>query len=139
IYAQITVEGDEWIPTSEYIVLKRFWRRARDRAGKFAGTRLKHLASTMVSNAVSEVTDSQIQRLSFEESQLEQLVASGWLTDLSGKWRFSHDRLLTWAIAEWLAEDFSKPGKNIVEIASHIEKLQNISPENVSHLHGLGF
>lgn len=138
-YAQLAIEDGGWNPANEYLVLQRFWDRARDKAGKTAGARLKALAAKMVENASAEATDSEIIALNFTDEQLEQLTASGWLAQLSGRWRFAHDRLLTWAIAEWLAERFSQSGGTVDEIASRIETLQNDSPEDRTRLHGLGF
>ncbi len=139
LYAQLAVEDERWNPENEYRVLQGFWDRARDRAGKLAGTRLKALARAMVHSAAAEVTDSQIHDLGFNEAELGQLIVSGWLTQLSGKWRFAHERLLTWAIAEWMAEQFWKPDVTAVEIASQIETLENYSPPDRNSLHGLGF
>lgn len=138
-YAQLAIEDGGWNPANEYLVLQRFWDRARDKAGKTAGARLKALAAKMVEKASAEATDSEIIALNFTDEQLAQLTASGWLAQLSGRWRFAHDRLLTWAIAEWLAERFSQSGVTVDEIASQIETLQNDSPEDRTRLHGLGF
>ena len=93
----------------------------------------------MVEKASSEATDSEILVLGFTEDQLSMLAASGWLAQLSGKWRFAHDRLLTWAIAEWLAERLCQPSVGADEIRSYIETLQNDSPDDRTRLHGLGF
>lgn len=138
-YAQLAIEDGGWNPTNEYLVLQRFWDRARDKAGQTAGARLKALAAKMVEKASAEATDSEIVALGFTDEQLGQLAASGWLAQLSGKWRFAHDRLFTWAIAEWLAERLCQSSVGVDEIASHIETLQNDSPEDRTRLHGLGF
>jgi len=138
-YAQLAIENGGWNPANEYLVLQRFWRRAQDKAGSGAGARLKALAEKMVANAAGEATDTEIFALGFNDDQLDHLIASGWLAQLSGKWRFAHDRLLTWAIAEWLAERLAQPSSGVDEIASHIETLQNDSPDDRARLHGLGF
>jgi hypothetical protein len=138
-YAQLAIDDGGWNPSNEYLVLQRFWDRARDKAGQTAGARLKALAAKMVEKTSAEATDSEIVALGFTDEQLGQLAASGWLAELSGKWRFAHDRLLTWAIAEWLAERLCQPSVGADEIASHIETLQNDSPEDRTRLHGLGF
>lgn len=139
LYAQLARDGDGWNPANEYLVLQQYWNRARSKAGPTAGARLKALAKKMVAKAAGEVSDSEILELGFTDEQLAQLVASGWLAQLSGKWRFAHDRLLTWAIAEWLAERFNQPNVGADDLAAHIETLQNDSPEDPSRLHGLGF
>ncbi|MBN8500084.1 MAG: hypothetical protein J0M19_02905 [Sphingomonadales bacterium] len=138
-YAQLARESEGWNPSNEYLVLQQYWNRARTKVGPTAGARLKALAERMVAKAAAEVSDSDILALGFTDEQLGQLVASGWLAQLSGKWRFAHDRLLTWAIAEWLAERFNQSDVGADEIAAHIETLQNDSPEDRSRLHGLGF
>lgn len=138
-YAQLAIEDGGWNPANEYLVLQRFWDRAREKAGQTAGARLKALAAKMVEKAFAEATDSEIVALGFTDEQLGQLAASGWLAQLSGKWRFAHDRLLTWAIAEWLAERLSQSSVGVDEVASRIEILQNDSPEDRTRLHGLGF
>lgn len=138
-YAQLAIDDGGWNPSNEYLVLQRFWDRARDKAGQTAGARLKALAAKMVEKTSAEATDSEIVALGFTDEQLGQLAASGWLAELSGKWRFAHDRLLTWAIAEWLAERLCQSSVGVDEIASHIETLQNDSPEDRTRLHGLGF
>lgn len=138
-YAQLAIEDGGWNPSNEYLVLQRFWNRARDKAGQAAGARLKALAGKIVEKAAAEATDTEILALGFTDEQLGQLAASGWLAQLSGKWRFAHDRLLTWAIAEWLAERLSQTSAGVDEIASLIETLQNDSPEDRTRLHGLGF
>ena len=138
-YAQLAIEDGRWNPTNEYLVLQRFWDRARNKAGQTAGARLKALAAKMVEKASAETTDSEILALGFTDDQLGKLAASGWLAQLSGKWRFAHDRLLTWAIAEWLAERLWQPSVCADEVASIIETLQNDAPEDHTRLHGLGF
>jgi len=139
IYAQLAIESDKWNPSNEYLVLNKFWERARQKAGQAAGARLKALAEKMVEKGSREATDSEVLALSFTDEQLGKLASSGWLEHLSGKWRFAHDRLLTWAIAEWLAERLSRPSAAVDEIAKSIEELQNDSPEDRNRLHGLGF
>lgn len=138
-YAQLAIEDGRWNPTNEYLVLQRFWNRARERVGPTAVARLMALAAKMVEKAAAEATDSELLALGFTDEQLGQLSASGWLAQLSGKWRFAHDRLLTWAIAEWLAERLCQTSVGVDEIASYIETLQNDSPEDRTRLHGLGF
>lgn len=138
-YAQLAIEDGGWNPTNEYLVLQRFWDRAREKAGQTAGARLKALAAKMVEKASAEAIDSEILALGFTDEQLGKLVASGWLAQLSGKWRFAHDRLLTWAIAEWLAELLCQPSIGVSEVALNIETLQNGTPEDRTRLHGLGF
>lgn len=138
-YAQLAIEDGGWNPTNEYLVLQRFWNRARERVGPTAVARLMALAAKMVEKAAAEATDSEMLALGFSDQQLGQLSASGWLVQLSGTWRFAHDRLLTWAIAEWLAERLCQTSIGVDEIASYIETLQNDSPEDRTRLHGLGF
>lgn len=138
-YAQLAIEDGKWNPANEYLVLQQFWHRAREKAGQTAGARLKALAAKMVDKASAETTDSEILALGFTDDQLGRLAASGWLAQLSGKWRFAHDRLLTWAIAEWLAERLCQPSVGVDEVALHIEALQNDAPEDRTRLHGLGF
>lgn len=139
IYGQLASEAGRWDPENEYRVLKRFWDRASERAGNLSRARLKLLAKRIVESGSKELTDTQMLELGFEDHQLAALSASGWLHQLSGKWRFAHDRLLTWAIAEWLAEEFSKPTTAAVEIADHINRLQTDNPGDPAILHGLGF
>lgn len=139
IYSQLAIESDKWNPSNEYLVLKKFWERAREKAGQAAGARLKALAEKMVERGSREATDSEVLALSFTDEQLGKLASSGWLEHLSGKWRFAHDRLLTWAIAEWLAERLSRPNAAVDDIAKSIEELQNDTPEDRNRLHGLGF
>ncbi|NMN05444.1 MULTISPECIES: hypothetical protein [unclassified Novosphingobium] len=139
IYATLAIESGGWNPANEYIVLGKFWHRARERAGQTTGARLKALAQKMVEKSATEATDSEVVALGFTDDQLGQLVASGWLAEVSGKWRFAHDRLLTWAIAEWLAERLSQASVGAEEVASCIECLGNDSPQDRSRLHGLGF
>ncbi|YCI06426.1 hypothetical protein M1D34_31035 (plasmid) [Ensifer sp. D2-11] len=137
MYATLALELEQWDPRNEYRVLEGFWGRAQRHAGKFAGARLKSLARTLVASRRTSVTDDEALELGFSEQELETLVAAGWLSSLSGRWSFAHDRLLTWAIAMALASDFDSGALDATALAAQVGALQ--ADRQKAQLSGLGF
>ncbi|TPG39769.1 hypothetical protein EAH79_13810 [Sphingomonas koreensis] len=139
IYATMALEREHWDPQSEYRVLEGFWERARDRAGKFAGTRLKALAKSLVAKRRTALRDDEIVALGFTETELDALISAGWLSNVGDRWSFAHDRLLTWAIAVALAGDFENGVIDAVALADEVGALDKRDNADKTRLSGLGF
>lgn len=139
IYAQLAVEDGGWKPKNEYLVLERYWDRSTEKAGSLARGLLIQFAGGIVASGDRSVSDVQIVEIGFAEEQLNRLVQAGWLSRVQGSWRFSHDRLLTWAIAKWLVDRLRQSTVEAAEIADHLSVLHNDHADDPNRLHGLGF
>ncbi|MDX8525912.1 hypothetical protein RFM68_15495 [Mesorhizobium sp. MSK_1335] len=139
IYATLALELEHWDPQTEYRVLEDFWDRAKHRAGKLAGTRLKALAKSLVAKRRSALTDDEIVALGFSETELDLLIAAGWLSNVGDRWSFAHDRLLTWAIAIALAGDFENGVIDAATLAGEVSALDKRDDADKTKLSGLGF
>jgi hypothetical protein len=139
IYATMALERELWDPQTEYRVLEDFWERARQRAGKLAGTRLKALAKRLVAKRRTALSDDEIAALGFTEAELDALIAAGWLSNVGDRWSFAHDRLLTWAIAVTLAGDFENGILDAAALASEVGALDKADKTDKAKLSGLGF
>ncbi|HEY1605671.1 MAG TPA: hypothetical protein VGF77_08730 [Allosphingosinicella sp.] len=139
IYATLALELEHWDPQSEYRVLEDFWERAKNHAGKLAGTRLKALAKSLVVKRRTALTDDEIAALGFSETELDAMVAAGWLSNVGDRWSFAHDRLLTWAIAVALTSDFENGVINAETLAGEVSALDKRDDADKTKLSGLGF
>lgn len=139
IYATLALELEHWDPQNEYRVLEYFWERAKLRAGKLAGAQLKALAKSLVAKRRNALTDDEISVLDFTATQLDMLIAAGWLSNVGDRWSFAHDRLLTWAIAVALAADFENGVLDAAVLAHEVSALGKREKADKSKLSGLGF
>lgn len=102
--------NDSWIPHNEYALLQRFWQSATVEYGTQPdhlsdGLFLKRLAATVLDVPTSypwSVGHLTAAGLS-DEARLR-LVAAGLLKPSGAAFEMAHDRLLNWALAEWLVE-----------------------------------
>lgn len=138
IYASLAVEAADWNPTSEYLVLERFWDRLQERVGMLAGARLKTLARRILLRNRARISDDDVAELGFDERILEAFILASWLARIDGRWGFAHDRLLTWAIAEALADQLLDGTLDASALAATIREMEK-SHEDKSALSRLGF
>ncbi|MBB6428044.1 hypothetical protein [Sphingopyxis sp. JAI128] len=139
IYSRLALEMPGWNPQNEYRVLEAFWARARDRAGAISTVRMKALARLLVETRRSYASDEEMAVLGFTTAELEELFAAGWLSNLGTRWSFAHDRLLTWAISEALAVDFTQRVRSAADLIDIVKILNAERAKASDTLAGLGF
>ena len=138
IYASLAAELPDWNPTNEYLVLERFWERAGNRTGPLASACLKTIARRMIERRRARLSDGDVAGLGLADEMLGKLVGVGWLERIDEHWRFAHERLLTWAIAEALAERFADESLEPAELAD-IQAELGRSHDDKARMQELGF
>lgn len=138
IYASLAAEIPNWNPTNEYLVLEKYWSRARQPVNPFAHRHLKALAERLLEKRRSRLNDEDLIAADIEEQGLSALVKAGWLAYIDAKWSFAHDRLLTWALAERLVDRFEAGTIESTDLADVIRDLTRRDDDKL-RLQGLGF
>jgi hypothetical protein len=99
-----------WVPTSEYDLFARYWRRLREDREQydFPGdqAKIRQLAGQLLQErAVYPWSSSVVERAGIDDAAQRRLEGLGWLRHRTdGHVEVWHDRLLNWAVAEFLVE-----------------------------------
>lgn len=117
--------NDSWVPQNEYGLLQRFWQSATAEYGTQSdhltdGLYLKRLAGTVLDLPTSYPWSvGQLAASGLGDDARLRLMAAGLLKPAGTGFEMAHDRLLNWAVAEWLAEGLQNAQMR-VEVVSAI-------------------
>ncbi len=109
LYCDLT-HDESWVPTTEYDLFARYWRRLGDAGDQydFPGDlgKMRTLAGQLLrEGAVYPWPRGVVAQVGIDEATQRRLESLGWLRRRAdGRVEVWHDRLLNWAVAEFLVE-----------------------------------
>lgn len=125
LYCDIA-EGENWRPTDEYALFSRYWRRIRDdrdqadHPGDIEA--MRQLASTFLRADVAYPwSQSECVRCGASSEVQRRLESIGWLRRLDdNRVEVTHDRLLSWAVAEAIVAKRISQELSVEEVARQL-------------------
>jgi hypothetical protein len=116
LYADLSgSEGAEWNPESEYVVFQSAWARLRMDVRQLespsdASSFLELIKATVRAKAHYPWSAPTLLSFGLDSDAIRRLTRIGWLKRDGTRIRVWHDRLLNWAVAEALADEFLVAG-----------------------------
>lgn len=118
--------GTDWAPHNEYALMDRYWRFATSEKGDQADCPsdaevLKRLAGTVLDDKPLYPWPIRTAlKHGIDDAMRLRLITVGLLRDEAGHMAMSHDRLLNWAVAEYLADCFQDGALTIDQLGAHL-------------------
>ena len=107
LFLDLGVSSFENAPQSEYEIFQAFWDRIEEKCSVGDKGIVTALADCAVEGARYPLPREHWSTISLDIKRLTALESAGWLTcSEHGEVEFSHDRLLNWAVAQWLCRRF---------------------------------
>lgn len=121
-----TVADQRWQPTNEYELYSTYWKRIHQGSSAQSPldeARLKALVRNFLDGGAYPWTDSQLHEVGLADDNVHRLDRAGWLVrTTAGTFEIPHDRLLNWAVAVTLVEDFAQQRISVTELGEKLKR-----------------
>lgn len=129
-----------WVPQTEYALIDRYWRYATSEYAaqtEHPGDKhhLKLLASSILDpSAVYPWPDAVAIGAGLSDERRKRLLAAGLLQATDNGVALSHDRLLNWAVAEWLRDQLQQRTLTVQAVGEFLQRILRIDGDWVNNV-----
>ena len=117
LFLNLSVSSFQDAPQSEYAIFQAYWNRIKERGNKGDTGIVVALADLALQGKLYPLPRKHWGKIELNNENLTALEAAGWLSCLEyGEVAFAHDRLLNWAIAQYLSLKFMSGNLSIDEL-----------------------
>ena len=117
LFLDLSVSSFQDAPQSEYEILQAFWDRIEGKCNAGDTGIIVALAAYALQGKRYPLPREQWNEIGLNRESLDTLELAGWLSRLEhGKVAFAHDRLLNWAVAQYLCERFMSRALSVDEL-----------------------
>ena len=117
LFLGLDISSFQDAPQSEYEIFQAFWDRIEVKCDAGDTGIVVALAARVIQGKPYPLHREHWNEIGLNKESLDDLESAGWLSRLEhGKVAFAHDRLLNWAVAQYLCERFMSRALSVDEL-----------------------
>lgn len=135
LYLKLPYSSFQSAPRSEYEIFDRFWQRIVEKGKVGDEGIVTALAAHMRKGKAYPLKQTIWHKIGLSNEEiLERLLSTGWLRNTdNGEVAFAHDRLLNWAVAKSLVQEFSRGELSMEDLGAYLSVENNKLNQQMSH------